>query len=111
MALNVKITDRAMRDRLVDQLARLDDQIAEMAGNPAQRYAKSPHLRALVASARSDRRDLARSIRDWDKSARTAAQGEAGNRRRKRRASAKGQGGDGLAKPRTRRATAPVRGD
>jgi hypothetical protein len=112
MALNVKITDKAMRDRLADQLVRLRAQIVEMAANSSgPRSDKSPHLKALVAGARSDCNDLARSIRDWDKAQRSAAQGEAGNRRRKRRATAKGQGGDRVAKRRPDRAAAPVRGD
>lgn len=112
MSLNVKITDKAMRDRLADQLVKARAQIAEMAANlSAQHSPKSPHLKALVRSARSDASDLARFIRDWDKADRARAQREAGDRRSKRRGSAKWEGGDSVAKPRTRRKPTAVRGD
>ena len=70
MSLNVKIVDRAARNRLHHDLLRMREQIASLADGKARPNAAPSwvgHQTAILKSARGNARDLAAAIKDWDR--------------------------------------------
>ncbi len=110
MPFKVTIFDTVQRDRLALDLERMRDQIKSLAASgPGPRLHKAHH-HAILRSARSNARDLAGAIREFDKRG-PAAKGPGGDKRDGGRGVAQRQGAGRVAESRAVGKSAPVASD